>query len=560
MSGIQNFPSRAVVDDLCRSRSSRHETRSAISSFERHNLSFRVKISNVKAASVTKHPVLRVRHFVQALFRAGEEGLLFGARGKSLDSHASALLDFWRDFKKTRPSHPIFSVHPSDDELACCLPVHLHGDEGRGLKKRSVAVFSWMPTLGVGTRKTQEMDLSDLNEINYCGNTLQTRFLWSVAPTSLYAKKTEVFDALLSELAEEFRDIFFNGIQWFSKKIVLVVISSKGDWQWHCKSAKLTRTFNHLCATSSSLANPKKKKPSGICHLCLGGQDGVPWEDPSITSKWAQTIGTSSLPWHSAPPFTNIPQDEKHLAEFYAIDAFHTLQKGVEADAVASVLIVLFNMLWPEATSVDAKLARSWNSFVEWCRSQRLTPHLQHFSRELLGWAKEGVYPTASWFKGADTRLLSKWLECLLSSQKANLRPDDCFFAGIMYEMMRSINQFHRILQSSPIWVPGPQARECVLAGESFLRSYSRSAQLSFDRSLTRFPLRPKYHMFGHLVERMSRELAAGLPVWNCLSDACPLDEDFIGKVCRLSRRVSNALTSQRTLELYLIELGNHLQ
>ena len=68
--------------------------------------------------------------------------------------------------------------------------------------------------------------------------------------------------------------------------------------------------------------------------------------------------------------------------------------------------------------------------------------------------------------------------------------------------------------------------------------------------SLARSPLRrPGSADIFKALQDQNTEYVLNLLIWGC-----DMNEDMIGKVCRLSRKVSSRLTSQRTLELILIK------
>ena len=91
---------------------------------------------------------------------------------------------------------------------------------------------------------------------------------------------------------------------------------------------------------------------------------------------------------------------------------------------------------------------------------------------------------------------------------------------------------------------------------EMFTSCYVFLANRMHERRENRFHLEPSLHLFKHMAFRLQLQLA----VKTCnyiLSPAAFLaeaGEDFIGKVARLSRRVSARLTGQRTLERMLIK------
>ena len=90
-----------------------------------------------------------------------------------------------------------------------------------------------------------------------------------------------------------------------------------------------------------------------------------------------------------------------------------------------------------------------------------------------------------------------------------------------------------------------------------FLQKYARLANLTYRRGLSRFPLVPKIHMLHHGALRLLREAEMAErngTLWACnpLSESVQMQEDFIGRPSRMSRRVNpkqiHARVCQRSL------------
>ena len=102
----------------------------------------------------TNYPVLRIRDWVDCIFRHGGH---FFLGGNTLDDNAKAFrgeLDrFWRNYRKIDPTFPFFR----DNSECCyehCIPIALHGDEGRGRAKQPILVMSVQPLLPLNDGKT----------------------------------------------------------------------------------------------------------------------------------------------------------------------------------------------------------------------------------------------------------------------------------------------------------------------------------------------------------------------------------------------------------------------
>ena len=78
-------------------------------------------------------------------------------------------------------------------------------------------------------------------------------------------------------------------------------------------------------------------------------------------------------------------------------------------------------------------------------------------------------------------------------------------------------------------------------------------AQASLLQNRLRFPLMPKIHYLHHGFRDMLVLSRQHPWVPNMLHSSVQLDEDMVGRVARLSRRVGSHLLMRRTLQRYLI-------
>ena len=89
--------------------------------------------------------------------------------------------------------------------------------------------------------------------------------------------------------------------------------------------------------------------------------------------------------------------------------------------------------------------------------------------------------------------------------------------------------------------------------GYAFLDAYMSLANGAFIAGFPRFILVPKCHYLHHVVHQLST--CASESTW-CLNPLCfavQLQEDLVGRVARVSRRVSPMTVSQRTLQRVLL-------
>ncbi|CAJ1373736.1 unnamed protein product [Effrenium voratum] len=171
----------------------------------------------------------------------------------------------------------------------------------------------------------------------------------------------------------------------------------KGDWPALCKLGQLTRHF---------LRNKSGEgKMVGICHMCKAGQRDQAWHitDEQHMDTLHQDAG---VPWTTPSPFTRIiPQDPDKKPEFYRVDLFHTLHKGVFGDVAANAVdphhhnhqyscfvnVMDFDLMGEG--SVPVKLGVIFEDLQKYCYDQSLQLHMSGLTRTLLSFDRDQSYP-----------------------------------------------------------------------------------------------------------------------------------------------------------------------
>ena len=105
----------------------------------------------------------------------------------------------------------------------------------------------------------------------------------------------------------------------------------KGDLAALVKLAHLER--NYMRDTVSGAG-------AGICHLCCAGQANHSYHQTDFDSIAKMRRG-APLPWKDEPSLlTYIPHSPSHKANFFKLDMFHILLKGVFGDLAANAVVV----------------------------------------------------------------------------------------------------------------------------------------------------------------------------------------------------------------------------
>lgn len=275
-------------------------------------------------------PYIAPKNIIGYILEKHPELLVGGLQNSG--ERASHIKAFWSAFRLAEPNHMVFREHP--DSLDYVLPLCLHGDEGRGKRRSKTTVVSLETPFGVMTavnlkkRKHEDCQCNppenirrkyhcpDVGRAGMTGrthivldgqatNTKGHSFLQHFPLFVLPGPVTEAFPtlvpALLEEISEQLRVLFFDGItspRAAGRTFDVACIGHKGDLKWFTTVGCLARSYERQGFVQHI----------PCCHLCMGGSRGIEWEDFSEDPVWARTILTVT-PFNpqNPSPFRRIP-------------------------------------------------------------------------------------------------------------------------------------------------------------------------------------------------------------------------------------------------------------
>ena len=279
-------------------------------------------------------------------------GLFGGWKGDPYKNFKS----FWTLYQNVHGSHEVFQAHSG--HLDRVVPLLLHGDEGRAVKRTNYFVTSiesplgalqdpslscscheklsqrsGLPSYGSATQIVDEETsrIARTMVTNYKGHSYLSRWLLFGVGGWIYKKHPEIIEKLLLEVSLNLKELFEKGVTLSNGTVVYAaVVSIKGDMDFHKKVMNLTRSYSNLGRVNQI----------AICHACLAGKAEYPFEDFNETPLWSQTCYISR-PWESDPYLTLIPIDKLAPERALQGDLMHIFKLGIGRDIVGSVLIIL---------------------------------------------------------------------------------------------------------------------------------------------------------------------------------------------------------------------------
>ena len=599
-------PSLAAASKVDKS----HSERNAHRLFNRYGLALRVPLSYLEVlGQVGQEPVmlpyLKMTDFLKLLL-AKYELVLFG--GLTLGQKTEQLCgSFWDRYRSYNADHVVYSKLSQEDRQ-CCIPILVHGDKGRTLQKSPIFVASFEVPWGLPPellkrcaydhRRNRQLHdgklswscsdrlrhagkrlYSDMSECtvaspehldsacdpgkshqrhNSKGHSYLSRFLIAAVTSKMYSRNANVLSKLLETIAGQLTQLFEDGLTHKSgRKIRFGFIGVKGDAEFHWEAACFTRSYH----------NTGTVRENKMCPHCEAGGPGLSFVDCQDEPAWAASIAQST-PWDSTPPLNLAPFNVTRFpASLYRFDPFHVTKFGVYRDCVGSTVVRLAAMQYfdfepGESTSVEARLSRAFSKYKLWTLGAGKNATLKKFTKANFNYEKKTKFAWVN-AKGSEVTLLLMWLDfyitCLLA-QPLKLA-EDLVPLKAMSQMISGSLTYIGIMHSHGCFLPRCCAKLQLEAGLSFIRGYAFMAKFCTSKGVAGYRLRPKLHYMHHMLYESQQQLQAGASfILSSSIDLCEQNEDFIGRISRVSRRAAARTSSLRTTQRYLVKVRALLQ
>ena len=583
-----------------------HSERNAHRLFNRYGIALKVPISYLDVATDTGEdnislPYLRITDYLQLLAQSYPHLLLGGLEMGTASQELCQT--FWLRYRRYHPEHRVFERYTEED-FKFCLPVYIHGDKGRTLQKSPIFVMSWEVPWGLGPEQLANCEYDNLAakkrqvhdgrlkwscsqrflgkrthaEMQCCtmgdpklldhslpgchqrhnakGHSYLSRFLICAVTSKVYKRNSQILPSLLKVTASELETLFESGIEAKpGVNLKIIFLGAKGDGEWHFEAAGFNRSY-HNASTKSELS---------MCHFCDAGKPGLSFSDSAQEPAWAQTLGVTD-PWDSPPPLDAAPYASTFKASMYKFDPFHVLKFGVFRDAVGSVLVRLCLMAYfdfdpSDSLAIESRFERAFNVFSLWCLAERKFPAIKHFTKANMHFESYRKFPWLN-CKGSDVTLVMMWLSfqlrLILLEPLKDAAHRQTFQA--MLQMLEGGLHYIGIMHSHGLWLPRFCGMVQLKAGMRFYRGYLYLASQCMEEKVAGFRLRPKIHYFHHLLHDVQTQLQTDTGfIFSSGAYLCEQNEDFIGRISRVSRRVSARSAGLRTTQRYLVKVRSLL-
>ena len=484
---------------------------------------------------------------------------------------------FWALYRQSHPQHEVFRYH--NDRLSHVVPICIHGDEGRAVKRTNYMVLSIESPLGsvedptlhcscegkLSQRRSipsyesnednEDFQTVDPNLLerarrlttNFKGHSYLSRWLIFGLGGWVYKKHPHIIDELLSILAGDLTHLFHDGVTLDNGKTFFgACVALKGDMDFHAKVMGLERCYSNV-GTKSEIK---------LCHLCHAGDVNYKFEDYSETPGWLATLH-ATRPWdESNPPcLTSIPFDNSAPERLLAGDLFHIVKCGVARDVIGGCLILLLRLCFFDyhglTVNIKDRFERAHSMFSLWCKANGKSAGLRSFTMAFFNMKKLISAPWAS-TKGSDSVLCLQWLQFTLKLNIGN--PVVPGHSKLLKAMLQVCEAALGILMVHHHGLFMERACGRLLYGHilTFLRGYAYLGRQSINLNIRAFIQKPKCHALHHIGTNIRKQLLTNAQlILSPQMTSCDVNEDFLGRICRLSRRVGFRQCDLRVCQRY---------
>ena len=301
-----------------------------------------------------------------------------------------------------------------------------------------------------------------------------------------------------------------------------------------------------------------------MCHLCYAGDPNYPFEEVDDEPGWASTL-FQSRPWEeNGPQLGFIPYDRFGRQEgmFRHDHLFHLFKVGMSRDVVGSLIVLYARLSFfdsddcadGESKDINDRLARAFGSFKLWCLQDKKSPGCRSFTRSFLNCKTFAQSPWSN-SKGSDSTLLLKWLLWFTGLQLSlDTQGFEQFFKTAR-KVIESILGMHKICETHGLFLDRACAQLLYVKMMTIARGYHALARLAMSFFMVGFAVKPKYHGLKHAAYKLRLALKKGAPKMLSPNFAsCESNEDHVGKISSLARKVSTRTIGHRILQRYFLK------
>ncbi|CAL1152931.1 unnamed protein product [Cladocopium goreaui] len=297
---------------------------------------------------------------------------------------------------------------------------------------------------------------------------------------------------------------------------------------------------------NASKKDPESELACELLHDYVSGAASVPNRGGLVACATYECMGESPLECSVSLSFYMVMKEEDNVDDHLWLKAgSHAFRSK---DLAASAVVLLCKLGHFQGRCLNSRLATAYAEFTAWVGRSKKTTGIDWWSKLKLDMASDNDWPTSlgsSNGKACDTALVLGWLEEFLGTIEC-ARND--LLQGLKVAVVSS-NAFFRNMRACGLWVTEPHRAVVLAAAKSMCEAYGYLASKCFTMRMKLFRLRPKIHFQQHITMLLN----LGDVGFSALNFSCWSDEDYIGRVSRLSRTCHPRTMALRCLEKALV-------
>ena len=265
-----------------------------------------------------------------------------------------------------------------------------------------------------------------------------------------------------------------------------------------------------------------------------------------ITVRQLTTCDSHSM--YSGPRFINPMAFQQHFdSSMIKFCSMHVINLGVMQYAAGASLDLLLSYNFFGLGTLSEQLAETTESFRRWASSSGISHSQCYLTPAMLYHNKQGrEYPCLT-LKAFNARVFLPFLVLCL---RMLFQENNDLETGLAYTCMHRLSCFMDLLERCGRYLSNAEAVKLHEHGRKFADQYTRLAQLCITKKILRWHYTPKLHvMVQHLlVEPLTSQ-------YNVRHHHCFIDEDLMGQIKGLCRRVHWAMLEWRALSRFQLRL-----
>ena len=330
------------------------------------------------------------------------------------------------------------------------------------------------------------------------------------------------------------------------------VIGTKGDLDFHTIYYNLTRSYSKVMV---------RARAGHICHLCNAASGSFQpsvacpsFDDFAELPQWQSSLH-ASRPWADEPALAKIPFDSGGVQERALVpDTLHVVKLGIDREVVGGIVLVLMRKKFFDyegsSKNIDDRLERAYSNFLLYTQATKQRPSLRGLTRQFFHYKSPGTAPYTN-SKGSDTMILIWWLQWFLALNISHPVVDG--FTDLLRSMLLVCEadlEMFSIMHSHSLFLERPCGARLYITMMRLLRGYKALGRKALSMFIHASVLKPKTHSLHHLALSLKTCLETGSAlVLNPEATSRETNEDYVGRVARLSRRVGALLVDRRVIQ-----------